>query len=159
MDNKRETKLDKILTISGKPGLYKILSQVKNGVVVESLTDQKRFQTFSGEKVSSLAEISIFTQQGDKPLREVFRAIRLTTEGGPAPESKADNNTLTAFFSAAVPDYDPERVYVSHIRKILNWYNILLEKGLHDAFDEEPANDVAEPDALEKEENEKQPVG
>ncbi|HSW67117.1 MAG TPA: DUF5606 domain-containing protein [Bacteroidales bacterium] len=154
MDIKQESKLGKILAISGRPGLFRILSQAKNGMVVESLLDQKRFQTFAGDKVSSLEEVSIFTHDSDKPLKEVLKAIRAKAEGGPAPESKADNNTLTAYFNEVLPDYDPERVYISHIRKIFSWYNLLLEKGLLDLIDNEPGEAENESGATETAEKE-----
>ncbi|MCK9203040.1 MAG: DUF5606 domain-containing protein [Bacteroidales bacterium] len=124
--------LSKILSISGKPGLYKVVSQAKSAVIVESLIDNKRFPAFGHEKISSLEEISIFTTGEDKSLKEVFKSFHQKLEGKPAPDPKVDNNTLKKFFLEMVPDFDTERVYVSDIRKMVSWYNMLLEKDMLD---------------------------
>lgn len=130
--------LSKILAISGKPGLYKMLSQTKAGFIVESLTDGKRFPVFAHERVSSLEEISIFTTgEEDMPLKDVFRKISGKLEGKPGPDSGTDTGVLKSFFLEAIPEYDQERVYVSDIKKTLAWYNLLIEKGLLEFKDEE----------------------
>ena len=133
--------LSKILSIAGKNGLFKVISQAKNAVVVESLIDNKRFPAFGHEKISSLEEISIFTTGDDIPLKKVFEAFHEKLEGKPAIDSKSDNNTLKKFFLEMVPDFDQDRVYVSDIRKMVSWYNMLLEKQLLDFTEEteEPA--------------------
>jgi hypothetical protein len=132
--------LSKILSISGKPGLYKMLSQTKSGFIVESLTDGKRFPVFAHERVSSLEEISIFTTgEEDLPLKEVFRKISVKLEGKPAPEAGTDSQSLKKFFLEAIPEYDPERVYISDMKKALAWYNLLLEKELLDFSEEKDA--------------------
>jgi hypothetical protein len=129
--------LSKILAISGKPGLYKMLSQTKSGFIVESLIDGKRFPVFAHERVSSLEEISIFTTgEDDLPLKEVFRKISVALEGKPAPDAGSDSEKLKKFFLQAVPEYDTERVYVSDIKKALAWYNLLVEKEMME-FEEE----------------------
>ena len=129
--------LSKILAISGKPGLYKMLSQTKAGFIVESLTDGKRFPVFAHERVSSLEEISIFTTgEEDLPLKEVFRKIHGKLEGKALPDTGSDSAALKKFFLEAIPDYDPERVYTSDMKKTLSWYNLLLEKEMLD-FSEE----------------------
>jgi hypothetical protein len=136
--------LSKILAVSGKPGLYKMLSQTKSGFIVESLVDEKRFPVFAHERISSLEEISIFTTvDDDLPLKDVFRKINEKTGGKPAPEPNASGDTLKKFFLEVVPEYDPERVYVSDMKKALNWFNLLLEKDMLD-FSEE---DVKEAEA------------
>jgi hypothetical protein len=123
--------LTKILAISGKPGLFEMLSQTKSGFIVESLKDGKRFPVFAHERVSSLEEISIFsTGEEDIPLKDIFKLIFEKTEGRPAPEPRSDPKTLKEFFQEAVPDYDQERVYVSDIKKVVGWFNLLLEKEL-----------------------------
>lgn len=124
--------LKEILSVSGKPGLFKTIAQTKTGVIIESLTDGKRIQAFASDKISSLGEISIFTTTEDMPLREVFRLIQEKSGDQPAPDTKADDKTLKAFFEAVVPDYDRERVYTSHIRKLTQWYNILITNGIND---------------------------
>lgn len=133
----KTTDLSKILSITGKPGLYRMVAQAKTGVIVESLIDGKRFQAFTHDKVSSLEEISVFTDTEDKPLREILKTIKEKTEGGKAPDPKADNQKLKEFFETIMPNYDRDKVYVSHMKKIYAWYNLLHEKEMLD-FTEKP---------------------
>lgn len=136
--------LKEIMAIGGKPGLYKMVAQAKNGIIVESLLDQKRLQAFSHDKISSLEEISIFTESGDKPLREILAGFYKNLEGRPAPDFKNENDKLKAFFNEMLPDYDKERVYTSHMQKIVSWYNLLLGHNLLDfseAVETPPAGD------------------
>jgi hypothetical protein len=130
--------LTKILAISGKPGLYRMLSQTKTGFVVESLADGKRFPVFAHERVSSLEEISIFTTgEEDIPLKDVFRKFSETLEGKPGPDSKSDNAAVRKLFEKAIPNYDQEKVYISDMKKAIAWYSILLENNLLDFSGEE----------------------
>jgi hypothetical protein len=122
--------LSKIVSISGRPGLFKIIGQPKNAVIVESLADQKRFPAFGSEKMSSLEEISVFTTGEDLPLKEVFRKLYEKLEAKEAINPRSPDKELEKFFSGIIPDYDPERVYISDLRKILNWYNLLLAHQL-----------------------------
>lgn len=122
--------VDKILAISGKPGLYELKLQTRTGFVAESLLDGKKITVGLRSNVSLLSEISMYTESGEKPLAEVMRAIAVKEDEGPAPSSKEDNATLVAYFGQVVPDYDQDRVYASDIKKVLNWYNILQAKGL-----------------------------
>ncbi|MCU0370535.1 MAG: DUF5606 domain-containing protein [Bacteroidales bacterium] len=139
--------LSKILAISGKPGLYKMLSQTKTGFIVESLADGKRSPVFAHERVSSLEEISIFTTgEEDLPLKEVFRKIFEKSEGKAAPDPGADSTAIKKFFQETIPEYDPERVYTSDMKKTLTWYNLLLEKEMLE-FHEENAEE-AKPDEI-----------
>ena len=135
--------LTEILSISGKPGLYKMISQTKTGMLVESMNDQKRFPVFAHEKISSLEEISIFTETDDIPLKEVLQKIHTMMEGDKALSHKSSANELKDFFEDVVEDYDKERVYVSDIKKVIQWYNILLEKELLDFTEEEEAEEGA----------------
>ena len=128
--------LSKILSIAGKNGLFKVVSQGKNTVIVESLNDNKRFPAFGHEKMSSLEEISVFTTGDDLALKEVFKAFHEKLEGKPAIDHKSDNNTLKKFFLEMVPAFDQERVYVSDIKKMVSWYNTLLGQGLLDFTEE-----------------------
>lgn len=128
--------LSKILSIAGKPGLYKLVAQSKNGLVVESLIDGKRINAFMNEKISSLEEISIFSSTEDIPLKEVLRNMFTQTNGLKTIDHKSDDKAVKAFFGEAIPEYDKERVYVSHMRKIIGWYNSLVDKGLIDFVDE-----------------------
>lgn len=131
--------LTKILAISGKPGLYKMLSQTKAGFIVESLTDGRRFPVFAHERVSTLEEISIFIAgEDDMPLKEVLRKFFDKLEGKPGLDAGADSKALKSFFLETIPSYDQEKVYVSDMRKTISWYNLLLEKGLLEFSDEEP---------------------
>jgi hypothetical protein len=145
--------LSKILSISGKPGLFQVISQLKNAVLVESLTDKKRFPAFAHEKISSLKEISIFTTGEDKPLKDVLKIMFDKFEGKTALDTKVDDKTLKTFFLEVVPDYDSERVYTSDIKKIINWYNLLAENNLLDFTEpeEETSEALAEKEAAEKE--------
>jgi len=123
--------LTKIMAISGKPGLFEMLSQTKTGFIVESLLDGKRFPVFAHERVSSLEEISIFsTLDEDIPLKDIFKKIFEKREGKHAPDPKSSSDELKKFFTETVPDFDQDRVYVSDIKKVLGWYNLLLEKGM-----------------------------
>lgn len=143
--------LAEIMSISGKPGLYKMISHTKTGMLVESMQDQKRFPVFAHEKISSLEEISIFTETDDIPLKEVFKKINDLLEGEKALSHKSPASELKDFFDDAVPDYDKERVYVSDIKKVIQWYNVLHEMELLD-FTEEDDDEVKEDDTEEVEE-------
>jgi hypothetical protein len=120
--------VDKILAISGKPGLFELKIQTRSGFVAESMIDGKRITVSMRSNVSLLSEISMYTQE--KPLVEILRAIAIKENEGPAISHKEDNSKLLAYFKQIVPDYDEERVYPSDIKKVLNWYNMLQEKGL-----------------------------
>lgn len=143
--------LSEILSITGKPGLFLLKNQTKNGIVVESLTDGKKAHAFANDKISSLEEISIFTTEDDMPLKEVFRAI-FEKENGEATSvsHKSDNKTLLSYFGEVISNFDDERVYPSHVKKIMSWYNQLQAKGLLNFTDEEeeaPAENNEEKDA------------
>jgi len=149
--------LKEILSVSGKPGLFKTIAQTKTGVIIESLTDGKRLQAFASDKISSLGEISIFTKDEDLPLREVFRLIQEKNSDQPAPDAKTDDKALKAFFESILPDYDRERVYVSHMRKLVQWYNLLIANGITDFSvpAEEAEDDSASPGKTEPEAEDK----
>ncbi|TDD77457.1 DUF5606 family protein [Flavobacterium caseinilyticum] len=134
--------LEKILAISGKPGLYVLKVQTRTGFVAESLADGKKITVNLKSNVSLLSEISIYTYEGEKPLAEIMQKIADKESKGPALSHKEDNAKLTAYFKEILPDYDEERVYPSDIKKVLNWYNMLQAKGL--VTDEAPTAAVAE---------------
>jgi len=140
--------LSKILAISGKPGLYKSLTQSKNGFIVESLQDGKRFTAFASERISTLEEISIYTESEDIPLKEVFKMI-FEKKQGEAAVAPASQDELKTDFENILPNYDKERVYVSDIRKVFNWYNTLLEHKLL-IFTDDKKDEVKEPAAVEE---------
>lgn len=139
--------IDKILAISGKPGLYLLKMQTRTGFVAESLLDGKKVTVGLRSNVSLLSEISIYTYEKEKPLREVMQAIADKENNGPAPSHKEDAAKLTAYFLEVLPDYDQERVYISDIKKVLHWYNMLQAKGF--ASEEAPA-ETAETTSEEK---------
>lgn len=122
--------LSKILSISGKPGLYLLVSQTKTGALVESLLDGKRQPAFSNERISSLEDISIFTLEEDIPLKKVFELIYSKEKGGECISHKSDNNKIVQYMEEILPDFDRDRVYVSDMKKLFSWYNILNAKGL-----------------------------
>jgi hypothetical protein len=134
--------LDKILSISGKPGLYALKVQTRTGFVAESLLDGKKSTVGLKVNVSLLSEISIYTLNEEKPLAEVMRNIAIKENEGPAISHKEDNAKLVAYFTEILPEYDSERVYPSDIKKVLNWYNLLQSKGL--VSKEEPKIENAE---------------
>ena len=133
--------LKEILSISGKPGLYKLVSQGKNMLVVESLLDGKRIPAYSRDKVVSLNDIAMFTETEEVPLRQVLKNIQAKENGGLCGvDAKADTTTLKNYMSEVLPDYDRDRVYPSDMRKLFNWYNILVNCGLTD-FEELTSNE------------------
>lgn len=146
--------IEKILAISGKPGLYELKIQTRTGFVAESLLDGKKITVNLKASVSLLSEISIYTVEAEKPLAEILIAIAKKENNGPTISHKEDNEKLTAFFKEIVPDYDEERVYASDIKKVINWYNLLQSKGL--VVDEAPkANSEDVPVVEEKPKKEK----
>lgn len=129
-----------ILAISGQRGLFKLVSQAKNSIIVESLIDGKRMPAYATSRISALEDISIYTEDEDVKLFDVFKAIYEKEDGGMAISSKSSGNELKSYFEEVLPLYDKDRVYVSDIKKVLNWYNILIE------------NELFDPNAVEEEE-------
>jgi|SRR5690606_5049337 len=122
--------LEKILAISGKPGLYELKVQTRSGFLAESLADGKKLNVGLQNNVSLLSEISVYTYEGEKPLGEILKAIATKEDNKEAISHKEDKEKLEAYFGEVVPDYDTDRVYASDIKKIINWYNMLISKGL-----------------------------
>jgi hypothetical protein len=122
--------LKDILAISGEPGLFKFIAQGKNAIIVEHLDTGKRSSAYSSHKVSSLEDISIFTETEDLPLSKVFDKIFEKESGGPAIDAKSDPDKLKAYFEEIVPDYSRDKVYASDIKKVFLWYNILHNKNM-----------------------------
>ena len=132
-------KLDKIISIGGRPGLYEVSVQTRTGVVATSLVDGKRITASVRDQVSVLSEINIYGLEKEVPLREVFKMIHEKEEGKVCVlKPKAAAEELEAFFFDVFQDYDEERVYPSDIKKIIQWYNILVEKA-PEFFTEEAA--------------------
>ena len=121
-----------ILSISGQSGLFKLVSQAKNSIIVESLVDGKRFPAYSTARVSALEDISIYTEEGDVKLTEILLKIFENTNGSETPKAKAPAAEMKSYFQTILPTYDKERVYVSDIKKVLTWYNLLVDNKLID---------------------------
>lgn len=139
-----KTDLTKILSISGQPGLYLYIAQARSGAIVESLSDKKRSCFGLTSKMTTLADISIYTREGEMKLSEVFLKLKDVLGGAEAPSSKASSDELKALFAKAVPDYDGERFYVSHMKKVVDWYNCLLKYASLDFVTPEEETSEAE---------------
>lgn len=124
--------LEKILSISGKPGLYKMTKQTRSGFLAESLLDQKKISVSSRHNVSLLTEIAIYTLTKEVPLREIFEKIATKEDGKQTISHKVPKLELEEFFFGVLPDYDEERVYPSDIKKVVQWYNLLVKNGFTD---------------------------
>lgn len=125
--------LEKILSVAGKPGLYKLITQTRTGFVAESLLDGKKISVGLRSNVSVLSEIAIYTLDEELPLREVFVKIQEKEDGKKTSISHKDEKIkLEEYFFEVLPNYDEDRVYASDIKKIIQWYNILVDKGITD---------------------------
>lgn len=134
--------LKTILSISGKPGLYKLISQGKNMLIVESINqEKKRMPAYGNEKIISLADIAMYTNDSEVPLREVLAAIQIKEEGREASleVQKATPDQLREYLEQVLPDFDRDRVYTNDIKKLINWYNILVKNDMADFKEEEKA--------------------
>lgn len=130
--------LKEILSVTGKPGLFKLVSQAKNMLIIESLVDGKRIPAYSRDKVVSLGDIAMFTETEEVPLADVLEKLKTKENGQPASvDPKSDNDTLRKFMSEVLPDYDRDRVYPSDIRKLISWYNLLINNNITDFISKE----------------------
>lgn len=137
--------LSKILSISGKPGLYKLVGESKSRLVVESMIDGKRGPAFSHERISTLKEISIYSDNEDVPLEDVFKKVYELQDGKAVFDpKKASSNQIKELFEKVLPDYDRDAVYVSDMKKVLIWYNFLLEKEVLEFTEEEEVAEETE---------------
>ena len=128
-----KTDLAKILSVSGQHGLFRFLAQSRTGVIAESLSDGKRVAFDAHSRISTLSDIAIYTSEGELKLADVLTAIKkVSDEGLDVPSSKAPQAEVVAFFGKAVPDYDADRFYSSHMKKVLDWYG---EIAAHASFD------------------------
>ena len=119
-----------IISVAGMSGLYKVVAQSKSGLIVESLVEKKRIPTYANQKVSSLEDISIYTTADDMPLKDIFEKIKEKENGAAAIDHKVKDDELKAYFEGVIPTYDKDRVYVSDIRKVIMWYNILQQNDM-----------------------------
>lgn len=127
--------LKTILSISGKPGLYKLVSQGKNMLIVETITpDKKRMPAYAADKIISLGDIAMYTTDSEVPLADVLESIKTKEEGKETQidHKKASTEELKAYLAEVLPDFDEDRVYPSDIKKLISWYNILIKNGITD---------------------------
>lgn len=132
-----KTDLARILTVTGQRGLYLFIAQARNGAIAESLADKKRTVFTTNARISTLEDIAIYTNEEELKLSEVFTKLSETLGGKEAPGSKAPEAELKALFEKAVPNYDADRFYVSHMRKVVDWYNQLLNYASLDFMTDE----------------------
>ena len=145
-----KTDLTRILTVSGQSGLYLYLAQARSGAVVESLTDRKRTAFGMSNRITTLADISIYTDAEEMKLQEVFGKLHEVLGDQDAPGSKAPAEDIRALFEKAVPNYDRDRFYVSHMKKVVDWYNCLKNYASLDFMTDEERQAEAEAKAAEK---------
>lgn len=142
-----KTDLAKILSISGQHGLFEYVAQARNGVIIESLSDKKRTLADAKSRITTLADISIYTTEGEVKLQDVFLKMHEVLGENDAPTSKASADELKSLFKKALPDYDEDRFYVSHMKKVVDWYGDIKKYASFDfvnpeeAADEEPAQE------------------
>lgn len=132
--------LKTILTVAGKPGLYKLVSSGRNMLIVESVDSTKKRQpVHAADKVVSLGDIAMYTDDDEVPLWKVLESVKAKCEGALCgiDHKKASNDELADFFAEILPNYDRDRVYMSHVRKLIQWYNILIDNGITDFAPEE----------------------
>lgn len=148
--------LKKILSVSGKPGLYKLVSQGKSMLIVEALTDGRRLPVYAREKIISLGDIAIYTDGDEVPLYEVLNSVKAKEEGKAVSSIDAVRATpdeLRAYMAEVLPNFDRDRVYPTDIKRLLSWYNLLISAGITDFDPQESAEeeDVETPEATAKE--------
>lgn len=140
--------LKRILSISGKQGLFRLVNQGKNMLIVESLLNGKRTPAYAHDKIISLGDIAIYTVENDVPLADVFEAVKEKNEGKHVDvKALGDDEAVRAYFKEILPDFDEERVYTTDIKKVFSWYNQLLDAGFttfKEETAEKPAEDKAE---------------
>ena len=136
--------LSGIISITGMSGLHKVIAQTKNGLIVESIVDKKRIVAYSTYKVSALSDISIFSTGEDIPLNGIFQKIMDKHQSGPAIDHKASDEEIKKYFIEVVPEYDQSRVYISDLRKVIGWYNLLQKHDLLKTKPEEKNEDDAQ---------------
>lgn len=133
--------LEKILSISGKPGLYELKSQTRSGFLAESLLDGKKISVSGRHNVSLLSEIAIYTLTEEVPLKAVFSKISEKENGGQAINHKSSKDELEEYFFEVLPDYDEDRVYASDIKKVVQWYNLLQKNGITQFTDDDTSEE------------------
>lgn len=150
-----KTDLSKILSISGQHGLFKYVAQARNGVIIEALSDKKRTVADAKSRITTLADISIFTTEGEVKLQEVFLKMHEVLGDTDAPSSKAAPEELKALFAKTIPDYDADRFYVSHMKKVVDWYSDIKKYASFDFVNPEEENSREEAPAEDAKEEDK----
>ncbi len=135
--------LKRILSIAGKPGLYNLVSQGKNMLIVENIATKKRTPAYARDKVVSLGDISIYTVEDDMPLPEVLEKVKTVAEAKPVDVKAMSDQEVRDYFKTILPEYDEDRVYTTDIRKLFSWYNQLIAAGITEFKDNEIAEDQA----------------
>ena len=131
--------LKTILSISGRPGLFRLVNRGKGMLIVEDIASGKRTPAYARDKVISLGDISIYTDEGDTPLSGVLDAVKTKNEGNPVDiKSLGKDDAVRAYFAEILPNFDQEKVYTTDIKKLLSWYNLLISAGITDFLPEEP---------------------
>lgn len=133
--------LKEIIAISGQGGLHKYISQSRSGLIVENIETGKRIGIPTSAQVSSLGDIAIYTYDKEVPLKVVFKSMAEKAQNGPALSAKASNDEIKSFFVSVLPDYDQERVYVSNMKKVIQWYNLLQQHNLLEVLNEPDAEE------------------
>ena len=145
MSGEMKTDLSKILSVSGQSGLFLYLSQARAGAIVESLADKKRSCFGMSSRITTLEDVSIYTEDGEVKLKEVFLKMKDVLGDEDAPSAKSSPDDLKAFFEKALPEYDRDRFYVSHMKKVVEWYNALKHYASLDFTDSaQDAEEAAE---------------
>lgn len=140
--------LKTILSISGKPGLFRLISHGKNMLIIESLVDKKRVPAYAKDKVISLGDIAMYTDADEVPLHQVLTNLKNKENGEKASIStSAKPDELRAYFAEVLPNFDRDRVYPSDIKKLINWYNLLIDTGITDFTPVEVEEEVQEEEA------------
>ena len=134
-----QTDLARILAVSGQHGLFRYIAQARNGAIGENLASGQRKVFSTSSRISSLADIAIYTSEGELKLDQVFLALKEALAGADAPSPKASEQELVALFRKAIPDYDADRFYVSHMRKVVDWYDQIAKYASFDFVKEEDA--------------------
>lgn len=150
--------LEKVLAIAGKPGLFKLKTQTRTGFLAESLLDGKTINVSGRHNVSLLSEIAIYTLTDDLPIRKVFSKIYEKEDGKETINHKVSKEELEEFFFGIVPDYDEDRVYVSDIKKVVQWYNMLVKNGMTDFTEAEAEAKEDAKETVEKSKEAKKPA-
>ena len=138
-----KTDLRRILSVSGQHGLYRYLAQARNGAVAENLADKKRTVFTGSSRITTLADIAIYTSEGEMKLSDVFLAIKAALGDAEAPSAKSSDKEVMDFFAKAIPDYDADRFYLSHMRKVLDWYSQIVKYASLDFVSDDEESEEA----------------